>query len=850
MRGIFTSGPSLSSITKAITDLENANATHPAEFFESIASGTSGTLSIPAGHVIQLNQWAGGVDGIVSGISGGVPDGTAVLDASGEVVTTTLDSVGAWAFSSEPASYPVAIVADLLVEDTRTIIDNASLVALADASGLTPGQKYQVTFRPRTLVWDDGETKTYWTGADETLLLEATSADGSSPMEGWSVTYPSHRVQYLIDASAYYGPSGENGFSNDGPDQGAVIFRHDTSANIEMDFDWLAVRSRLWESAAESGVYNSATDPGSGAAYIDRPIWPSNGQVAEVAIFTHRNSPDGSTLVPAFPFNIVFAADYANTNGTVQIYKFRTDYGTETIIVSANDALNAYVTNIHTDCCCQLYITGTAGNTEDFRFERTTMPTPGGRITAEIPYDASYTWGGGATVRVEQEARVYGILDRCTILPTFPVDGVINGIHEYVEFGSESRGPGVLGPELISVPTADQPDSAAAWSGETITGGNFVFTGEETQTETTPIVAVAGASYLLEIQVDDYTSGDFASLSIGGTAATMAVDGAGLWREVITATNTAGLSIANNYWTGAISRVSVRRVGGASPPALAASAGIISTTWAALPDPTTADQTQEYLCTDVGDYGYYCRPDGTRYIPTRGGFVWKGSPNLPLVVAAATFTGLTYNDNGGNVQIQSAGVHGLTDAKAAGANLYVSWAAGTGVDGYYPILTVDSTLLITIDVTHVAGLGTPTVSTGAVFVVVEKTLPGGVATENFNCRISSPAQLISSTTTVRYVTHTFGEVGSFGDNVISYNAAASASAVGIWAGSEVQNLGSLTTQSTTNRCSFGGAALTTTGSAQTINKDTSTDLKIRIVVQITSPNDVVDIKSYKIEVLP
>jgi len=103
---------------RRITVLENANATHPAEFFESIASGTSGTLSIPARYVILLNQWSGGVDAIVSGISGGVPDGTAVLDSSGEVVTTTLNSSGAWAFSSEPASFPVAIVAALRVEDT------------------------------------------------------------------------------------------------------------------------------------------------------------------------------------------------------------------------------------------------------------------------------------------------------------------------------------------------------------------------------------------------------------------------------------------------------------------------------------------------------------------------------------------------------------------------------------------------------------------------------------------------------------------------------------------------------------------------------------------------------------
>lgn len=80
------------------------------------------------------------------------------------------------------------------------------------------------------------------------------------------------------------------------------------------------------------------------------------------------------------------------------------------------------------------------------------------------------------------------------------------------------------------------------------------------------------------------------------------------------------------------------------------------------------------------------------------------------IAAAATFTTLTYADNGGKVQLSSAGVHGLTTDPAVGASLYVTWAGGTGVSGLYEILSVDSTKLVTIDRTYVTGLGTPTVT--------------------------------------------------------------------------------------------------------------------------------------------
>lgn len=83
---------------------------------------------------------------------------------------------------------------------------------------------------------------------------------------------------------------------------------------------------------------------------------------------------------------------------------------------------------------------------------------------------------------------------------------------------------------------------------------------------------------------------------------------------------------------------------------------------------------------------------------------------ISSIAAASTFTTVTYADNGGKVQLSSAGVHGLTTSPAVGASLYVTWAGGTGVSGLYKILSIDSTKLITIDRAYVAGLGTPTVT--------------------------------------------------------------------------------------------------------------------------------------------
>jgi hypothetical protein len=93
--------------------------------------------------------------------------------------------------------------------------------------------------------------------------------------------------------------------------------------------------------------------------------------------------------------------------------------------------------------------------------------------------------------------------------------------------------------------------------------------------------------------------------------------------------------------------------------------------------------------------------------------VLNSTTPVSIVEPAATFTTLTYENNAGLVRLVSAGAHGLTTAIAVGASVYVTWAAGTGVNGLYAVTTLDADttgVKITINRAFVSGLGTPTVA--------------------------------------------------------------------------------------------------------------------------------------------
>lgn len=116
----------------------------------------------------------------------------------------------------------------------------------------------------------------------------------------------------------------------------------------------------------------------------------------------------------------------------------------------------------------------------------------------------------------------------------------------------------------------------------------------------------------------------------------------------------------------------------------------------------------------TGDLVGFKDPDGSErywvmhpYQP----FEAKDVPELSVVAPASTFTAVSVYDDSGTAVLASTGVHGLTDAVSQGKYIYIAWAGGTAVSGFYEVLDADSANdEIKIDLAYAAGLGTPTVS--------------------------------------------------------------------------------------------------------------------------------------------
>ena len=79
-------------------------------WFEQIDSGTSGSVTLPSGASIVLDQWAAGVDALASTVSQGIPTFESPKTAGDETITATMDANGAYTISDTPSSYPVAVV--------------------------------------------------------------------------------------------------------------------------------------------------------------------------------------------------------------------------------------------------------------------------------------------------------------------------------------------------------------------------------------------------------------------------------------------------------------------------------------------------------------------------------------------------------------------------------------------------------------------------------------------------------------------------------------------------------------------------------------------------------------------
>ena len=119
---IFTSPGGDPSLEPRVTILENNE--YKITYFTEISSST-GTITIPTGATILLDQFQGGVDAYVTTIQNGQPTGVFPQTGLGVAVdVTSFNSLGDYTLSDTPSSYPVALIYILKIK----AIDYSNLV--------------------------------------------------------------------------------------------------------------------------------------------------------------------------------------------------------------------------------------------------------------------------------------------------------------------------------------------------------------------------------------------------------------------------------------------------------------------------------------------------------------------------------------------------------------------------------------------------------------------------------------------------------------------------------------------------------------------------------------------------
>jgi hypothetical protein len=211
---------------------------------------------------------------------------------------------------------------------------------------------------------------------------------------------------------------------------------------------------------------------------------------------------------------------------------------------------------------------------------------------------------------------------------------------------------------------------------------------------------------------------------------------------------------------------------------------------------------------------------------------------VSLVQPAATFITLTYSDDGGSVQLDSAGAHGLTAAVAVGASVYVTWATGTGVNGFYEVTALDTDttgVAITIDLPYVTGLGTPTVAVANTAVTLASvTVPGWSMGVGGGMEIDALFTLTNSAT-AKNIGMTYG-----GGVLMAVSAANNASAC---AQKLMCNRGS--SQVVSNAANMVGHGLSTSANVF-LSVDATVDQTFAITAQPAAANNVVKLEAFKL----
>lgn len=253
-----------------------------------------------------------------------------------------------------------------------------------------------------------------------------------------------------------------------------------------------------------------------------------------------------------------------------------------------------------------------------------------------------------------------------------------------------------------------------------------------------------------------------------------------------------------------------------------------------------ADNTVIQIVAGNGIVEFASGPAASIQLSTVPALILGNLTPVSIVQPAATFVTLTYSDNAGLVQLDSAGVHGLTGTIAVGNNVFVTWAGGTGVTGFYEVssLDLDSTgTAITIELPYVLGLGTPTVAVANTLVTLASvTIPGWSMGVGGGMEIDALFSL-TNTANAKNIGMTFG-----GGVLMAVAATSFASAC---AQKLMCNRGS--SQVISNAANMVGHGLST-GANVVLAVDVTVDQAFTFTAQPAVANNVVTLEAFKISV--
>ena len=184
------------SFEDRVTALEDTYV--KAAWFEQVDSGTTGTVTLPTGATIVLDEWAGGVDALASTMSGGIPTYRSPTTSGLATITATLDGSGNYTLSGTPSAYPVAVVYVYKVSLKDLDIEKV----LGGVEIITPG----IVDTPV-----DGDTLS---GISANWAYDHNVRDATASIQGHATAAQITKLDGIESGATKYPDTGENAYTD------------------------------------------------------------------------------------------------------------------------------------------------------------------------------------------------------------------------------------------------------------------------------------------------------------------------------------------------------------------------------------------------------------------------------------------------------------------------------------------------------------------------------------------------------------------------------------------------------------------------------------------------------------